>query len=220
MTTATAEQPARRKGVRRTDPLGTYVGGVVARLQARMVRETPDPEAVGALARLRRGIGAEPGSDYTLERYLWVPDELIDYVPPAGPADAEYAVHDAVTLYALHQQSQRRPMHAPGEGLGAAVSKLIDKTDGPDGVRRRFAALGTASAYPEVIYHLRGLITMLRGHEVHLDYGLLADDLLNLRRPHRAARVRAAWGREFYRSRARSESANNPSNDAKKENGS
>lgn len=220
MTTVAAEQPARRKGFRHRSELCEYVAGVVAGLQSRVLRERPDPEAVGALARLRRGIGREPGSDYSLEPYLLVPDRLIPYVPADGPADAEYAVHDAVTLYALHQQSQRKPMHVVGHGLGAAVSTLVSKSDGPDGVRRRFTALGTASTYPEATYHLRGLTTMLRGHEVPLDYGLLADDLLTLRKPDGASRVRAAWGREFFRYRPEGgESNSSPTtSDGNKEN--
>ncbi|GAA1740569.1 type I-E CRISPR-associated protein Cse2/CasB [Luedemannella helvata] len=202
--------------------MGGHVAGVIGALQSRFLREAPDPEAVGALARLRRGIGREPGSDYTLERYLGVPEALVQFVPDDRPADVEYAVHDAVSLYALHQQSQRKPMHLDGDGLGRAVSSLLNKTDGPEGVRRRFAALGTASTYQEVIYHLRGLTTMLRGHAVPLDYGLLAEDLLDLRKPYGAAKVRAAWGREFFRSRRTVEADNSatPANDSQEENGS
>ncbi len=209
MTTVVTDQPAR--GKRRRSDLCNHVAGVVVALQNRVLRERPDPEAVGALAQLRRGIGREPGADYRLERYLFVPGRLISFVPPDEPADAEYAVHDAITLYALHQQSQQRPMHVFDSGLGAAVSTLIAKSDGPDGVRRRFAALGTSGTYQEAIYHLRGLTTMLRTHEVPLDYGLLADDLLTMRKPYGAARVRAAWGREFFRYRPESEPDNPPS---------
>lgn len=216
MTTVAAEPPTHKAWTRRRKDLGEFVAGVVFGLQHRLLRDQPDPDAISTLARLRRGIGAEPGSDYTLERYTWVPDRLVGYVPDKGPADTEYAVHDAITLYALHQQSQRQGMHQSGNGLGTAVSRLVDKSAGPEGVRRRFAALGTASNYQEAIYHLRGLITMLRGAEIPLDYGLLADDLLALRTPYGAQRVRAAWGREFFRTRPRG----NPTTDADKENGS
>src|SRR5258706_8451625 len=92
-------------------------------------------------------------------------------------------------------------MHVDGRGLGQALAALVRASSGPDGVRRRFAALGTASAYHESIYHLRSLVTMLREHQVPLDYGLLADDLQTLRRPWGRAQVQAVWGREFFRSR-------------------
>ncbi|GAB3864390.1 hypothetical protein GCM10029963_74720 [Micromonospora andamanensis] len=132
-----------------------------------------------------------------------MPEHLLGRRPAddTEPTDAEQAAHDAVTLYALHQQSRRERMHADGRGLGHAMADLVRRSTGPDGVRRRFAALGTASTYPESIYHLRSLITMLREHQIPLDYGLLADDLQTLRRPDRRPTIQAIWGREFFRSR-------------------
>lgn len=195
--------PARRSWVRRRGDLGEHVARTIGGLQARVLSTVPQPEAVSALARLRRGIGRTPGFDFTLERYLQVPEPLLGHRPAddAEAADTEHAVHDAVTLYALHQQSRRERMHVDGRGLGQALSDLVRRSGGPDGVRRRFAALGTASTYHESIYHLRSLITMLREHQIPLDYGLLADDLLTLRRPIGRPKVQAIWGREFFRSR-------------------
>jgi CRISPR system Cascade subunit CasB len=197
--------PDRRPWSRRRRELGDHVARTVSVLQAQVLRTVPHPEAVSALARLRRGIGRAPGFDFTLERYLQVPEHLLGYQPPEDATDAEYAVHDAVTLYALHQQSRREPMHADGRGLGRALSDLVRRSAGPEGVRRRFAALGTASTYHESVYHLRSLVTMLREHQVSLDYGLLADDLLTLRGPDGQSRVQAIWGREFFRSGAGAE---------------
>src|SRR5439155_25204041 len=96
---------------------------------------------------------------------------------------------------------RRERMHVDGRGLGWALASLVRQSSGPDGVRRRFAALGTASTYGESIYHLRSLITMLREHKIPLDYGLLADDLRTLRRPDGHTRMQSIWGREFFRSR-------------------
>ncbi|MDI1461084.1 type I-E CRISPR-associated protein Cse2/CasB [Catellatospora sp. KI3] len=190
--------PGRPRG-----PLGEHVAATIGRLQSRLLADTPQPEAVSALARLRRGIGREPGFDYTLERYLAVPEDLLDLRRHnVGEAtDAEHAAHDAITLYALHQQSRRQRMHMSGRGLGRGLADLIAKSGGPDGVRRRFAALGTATTYAETIHHLRSLITMLREHEISLDYGLLADDLRTLRLPGGRTRMQGVWGREFFRSR-------------------
>ncbi|MFJ8579434.1 type I-E CRISPR-associated protein Cse2/CasB [Micromonospora sp. NPDC093277] len=195
--------PARKAWVRRRADLGEHVARTVGSLQARVLSTVPQPEAVSALARLRRGIGRTPGFDFLLERYLQVPEHLLGHRPAddTEATDAEHAVHDAVTLYALHQQSRRERMHADGRGLGQALSDLVRKSSSPDGVRRRFAALGTASTYHESTYHLRSLITMLREHQIPLDYGLLADDLRTLRRPDGPAKVQAIWGREFFRSR-------------------
>jgi CRISPR system Cascade subunit CasB len=215
------ESPARRPWVRRRGELGDHVARTVSGLQQRLLRDAPQPDAVSALARLRRGIGRDPGFDYTLERYLQVPEHLLGYRPAddTQAADAEYAVHDTVTLYALHQQSRRERMHVDGRGLGWAMAGLVRVSNGPDGVRRRFAALGTASTYHESIYHLRGLITMLREHQIPLDYGLLADDLRTLRRPGGRAQMQAAWGREFFRSRPSSDT-DAPATDTQEENAS
>lgn len=210
MTTATKADTASHAGggsrpawTRRKSELGDHTARVVHTLQQQVLREPPRPEAVSALARLRRGVGRTPGFDYTLETYLAVPDRLLGRRPAddTDATDAEYAVHDAITLYALHQQSRREGTHVDGRGLGTALSTLIRASTSPDGVRRRFAALGTATTYAEGIHHLRGLITMLREHQIGLDYGLLADDLRTLRRPTHRARVQAIWGREFFRSR-------------------
>lgn len=197
--TAAPDAPARRG--RRRGALGDHVARTVGSLQARLLRDPPHPAAVSTLARLRRVIGQDPGFDYTLEDYLYVPDELVRTRPTESATDQEYAVHDAVSLYALHQQSRQKRMHVDGRGLGQAVAELAQASGGPDGVRRRFAALGTASTYPESIHHLRGLVTMLRGHEIALDYGVLAEDLCTLRRPGGRGRVQAIWGREFFRGR-------------------
>jgi CRISPR system Cascade subunit CasB len=207
MTTVDVDQPAGlapRPRSRRHKDLGEHVARTVGSLQARALSTVPQPDAISALARLRRGIGRMPGFDFTLERYLQVPGPLLGYQSDndAEATDAEHAVHDSVTLYALHQQSRRERMHVDGRGLGQALAELVRASSGPDGVRRRFAALGTASTYSESIYHLRSLITMLREHQIPLDYGLLADDLKTLRGPTGRPKVQAIWGREFFRSRS------------------
>lgn len=205
--TAVSEQesPAesRKRGARTRKPLGDNVARTIARLQTRLLAPTPHQEAIAVLARLRRGIGRVPGFDYTLDRYLAVPDDLVgDWLRFDEPSDTEHAKHVAVTHYALHQQSQREQMHVDGRGLGRAIADLARLSGGPEGVRRRFAALGTAISFDETLYHLRSLIVMLREHRIPLDYGLLADDLRTLRQPGGRERMQAAWGREFFRTRA------------------
>lgn len=192
------DQPKRAARKRRRMPLGNHVASVVRQLQARMLAATPPPDTVRVLAQLRRGIGREPGFDYTLGDYLAVPDDLLGGAPGDTVTDAEHAAHIAITHYALHQQSKREPMHVDGRGLGTAMAMLISRSDGPDGIRRRFAALGTANTYQEAVHHLRGLVTLLRSHDVGLDYGLLADDLRTLRRPDGRTRIQATWGRELF----------------------
>jgi len=200
----------RQAWTRARKDLGNHVAKTVAGLQTRLLLDVPHPEVVGVLARLRRGIGRMPGFDYTLEQYLALPNTLLGKRPAddAEASDAECAAHDSITHYALHQQSKRERMHVGGQGFGRCMAELIHASNSPDGVRRRFAALGTATTYRESIYHLRSLIVMLREHSIPLDYGLLADDLNSLRSPEGRPATQAAWGREFFRSRPGAESDN------------
>ncbi|MFD2079665.1 CRISPR system Cascade subunit CasB [Actinopolymorpha cephalotaxi] len=179
--------------------LARFVASRVARLQREYLDHRPD--AAAALAKLRRGVGKEPGA----VPELW--QLTLEGVPlPAwytdAPTDFENAAYAALTLYAVHQQSRREPMHQPGQGLGAAarVLRARKKAAGgsEDAVRRRFEAIGTAVSFSEVMHHGRALVTLLRTHNVPLDYGRLAQDLVLLQRPGRGDQVRLAWGRDFY----------------------
>lgn len=200
MTEVAQQSPPRRRG-RSRKPLGDTVARRIFVLQNRLLTAKPHPEAMSALARLRRGIGRQPGFDYELDRYLGVPEELLGNRPDddAEATDSEHAVHAAMTLFALHQQSRRERMHVDGRGFGTAIADLTRKVAGVDGVRRRFAALGTAATYGEALYHLRSLVVMLREQNIGIDYGLLADDVNTLRRPGGRAQIQSAWGREFFR---------------------
>jgi CRISPR system Cascade subunit CasB len=159
--------------------------------------------ASATLARLRAAAGKPAGSSYHVLDVTTVPPHLLgDYVRDDEPTDTEHAMHAALTLYATHQQSHHdAKMHQAGTGLGAAVGFLAHASTNPETVRRRFAALGTARTFDEAVYHVRSLVYQLREKKIPLDYGLLADDLSAFQRSDGAERIRATWGREFYRNR-------------------
>jgi CRISPR type I-E-associated protein CasB/Cse2 len=118
------------------------------------------------------------------------------------PTAAEVAAHVSLTLFAVHQQSQRQPMHRRGARLGGAIRSLIpvsEKNYATHSVARRFAILGTADSLDELVHHLRGMVQLLRASAVPLDYGTLAADLLRWQRPAGPAAVRLGWGRDFHR---------------------
>jgi CRISPR type I-E-associated protein CasB/Cse2 len=73
-----------------------------------------------------------------------------------------------------------------------------ERTTSSEATRRRFEALGTASTFEEVSHHARGLISQFRTHDIPLDYGRFADQLVGLLHPASADRVRLSWGRDFY----------------------
>ena len=123
----------------------------------------------------------------------------------SAPSAAEWAVYLALTLYAMHQQGNDRPMNCPGNTLGRAVRQLAERNSaGQDwteaSVLRRFNALATADSMPEVSHHLRGMIQLLRREEIPLDYPQLAEDLYQYQFVDGAPNVRLRWGRDLYAS--------------------
>ena len=191
----TRSEPARRPSLRK---VGTFVDERVRRLQNDLLSGHPTRRAgaVADLARLRRGVAKPVGSLPELWRLT------LDGAPLGTTNEA--AAYTAITLYAVHQQSRPDRMHRPGHGLGRAVRLLEERQPRAERERmappHRFHALATASSFTGVVHHARALITQLRGEGIGLDYGQFADQLVDLQRPDTAARVRLAWGRDFYRS--------------------
>ncbi|WNV85007.1 type I-E CRISPR-associated protein Cse2/CasB [Umezawaea sp. Da 62-37] len=144
------------------------------------------------LAALRRGLGRLAGS---------VPQMWPYYrsVIPSVESPRLDAEHAALSLYGLHQQSQRNPMHKPGIGLGEALRQLKNH-DGvsEEAVTRRFNAAATATSIGELVAHLRGLVTQLRGKDIALDYTRLRDDLLDWINPTSQSWVRRRWGMQYH----------------------
>lgn len=182
------------------------VAARVGSLQSAAIKGAPSASA--RLARLRRALATDPGSDPDVwaDTIGALPYELLDRHDE--PSQAEQAVHASMTLYALHQQAQANPMHVPGQSLGRAVQRLRrltgeDQESDAGPVLRRFHVLATATSFGETLHHLRGLVTVLRGEHLGLDYGRLAVDLRRLQSPQAAPAVRLRWGRELYRSAAK-----------------
>lgn len=181
------------------------VGARVTTLQALHLAGVPSAAAL--LAQLRRGLQQEAGSVAEIwEATIGSLDQSL-----LGRGDApsvwERSAHAVMTLYAVHQQSQSKPMHRAGQSLGTAVRdlrRLEGRVVGDvDPVLRRFQALVTATSMSEITYHVRGLVTLMRGAGVPVDYGALARDLRQLQSPSSANGVRLRWGRALYASPVR-----------------
>lgn len=151
-------------------------------------------------AQLRKGLGREPGSVPELWRYYRV--VVSDQDAAAGRITANLAAeHAALTLFALHQQSQATSMHRPGEHIGSALFKLRGSKQfegNPEALDRRVAAAATASSVPELVFHLRGMITLLRGQKLAFDYTQLAQDIADWRTSYGQARARRRWGANYF----------------------
>ncbi|KJY26254.1 hypothetical protein VR44_30555 [Streptomyces katrae] len=163
------------------------------------------PRAVQDLARLRRGIGRQANETPDLWGLLGI-EQFYAAQPEDRPLSeakavrAERAAHVAVTLWALHQQSNRtKAMHADdGASLGAAVRRLMAGTESDEPIRKRLLRAGTATTFDVLSHRLRELVVLLRKAEIPLDYGLLADHLEQWQKPGGPTRVRQAWGRDFH----------------------
>ncbi|WP_228771493.1 type I-E CRISPR-associated protein Cse2/CasB [Actinokineospora iranica] len=155
------------------------------------------PAGVAGLARLRRGVGKPAGSVPDILEYTLAAEFVGD--PTDDEATAlEVAAHIAMTLYATHQQSQPRRMHEKGRRFGQAVRGLAPDKGKDTAVSRRFALLGSADELDELTHHLRGMVQLMRGARISLDYGLLAAQLVRWQEPGGPTIVRRVWGRDFH----------------------
>ncbi|MEF3322875.1 type I-E CRISPR-associated protein Cse2/CasB [Gulosibacter sp. GYB002] len=184
------------------------VGGALSRLQHDYLssdNHAAQAQARGILATLRRGAGTAPEQDLvtwqqTLE--LVVPDLPEQFQGKSNaPSPSERAIYDALTLYALHMQSQQKPMHDRSRSFARAAGVLVAKRDS-DSVKPRFDALLMVKNPSTRRHHARGLITLMRAESIGFDYGRFAEDLYRLDSPSRNS-VLLAWGRDFANGRFR-----------------
>lgn len=156
-----------------------------------------------ALAKLRRGIGKEPGS--MPELWELTLQDLPEALQGSGtePSNGERAVHTALTLFALHQQGnpiQKSCMSKEGEPLGRAMRRFIQRhPEREAATSRRFMSAVRADSYEELVWHLRGLIQLLRTEALPLDYVSLVQQLCKYQTAASRNQIRLAWGRQFYR---------------------
>lgn len=177
--------------------------GRIIPLQQGYTRTPRSPGAVRDLAKLRHADINSPGTDPDLWELTLdaLPESLQGHgSEPASPA--ERAVHAALVLYAIHQQSRPEPMHRKNVGLGQAVRSLSQKRSGGQewdpGTISRFQHLCRAQSSAIRLENLRGLITLLRSESVGLDYGRLASDLWSIESGN-SDRTVLSWGRQLHR---------------------
>ena len=190
----------------KTNHIGS-VRRVVAGKIRRIQKMTNDGQRKAILANLRRGAGRVPGELPELwgEFLEELPEEL--YGSGRGPSRAEWAVYTALTLFALHQQGhdpaqEREYMNQENVGLGAAAAKVALADGGDEAlerVRRRFNIAATAESMDKLSWHLRGLVQLMSGKSIGLDYARLAGDLYRYQFPSMRSGVRLEWGQDFYR---------------------
>ncbi|MGO2654407.1 MAG: type I-E CRISPR-associated protein Cse2/CasB [Pseudoclavibacter sp.] len=157
-------------------------------------------QATATLARLRHNVGKPIGADPSI--LTWTIADLPQRRPADGeqPTDRELAAHTALTLFALHQQSNHdTSAHRLSTSFARACALLRAGSANAKGIERRFAAIQTSTDWDETVRHARGLIQLLKSGRQPLDYAHFAEDLVTLRDPDRATGVRLRWGRDFVR---------------------
>lgn len=167
----------------------------------KLLLQSGDNVLRAALAELRRGVGKKPGDVPQLWGYF-LQDLPEEFFGDKEPSKAEWAVYTSLTLFALHQQGKdpkSDTMNKEGYSFGTAVNKLVHNEDERERVARRFYAAATASSMEELSHHMRGIIQLLRGEGVPLDYPMLAADLYRYQFSSLVSNVRLKWGQDFYR---------------------
>ena len=156
------------------------------------------------LAKLRRGIGKDP---FDMPE-LWevtlngIPEELTTYdEKDPKPTEAEWAIHTALTLYALHQQGNSSSVNEYKKPFAVAVRRLIspDRSN-EESIKRRFDAIITSNDLKELSHHARGAVQLMKSNQsISVDYSMFAKDLYAFQFPEGKARVRLRWGQDFYK---------------------
>lgn len=152
-----------------------------------------------ALAKLRRGVGYEPGElpevwEVTLSD---LPEELLR--KDREVSYEESAIHVALTLFALHQQGKSEPVSRKNISFGSAARRLVasDKSN-EQTIKRRFDAVLTSRDFVELSRHARSLIQIAKANDVFLDYPRFAKDLYWYQNPELKKKIMLQWGRDFW----------------------
>lgn len=173
--------------------------------------------AVASRAQLRSALRREVGSVPA----IWSLTLADDSEQSCGdePTRGERAVHAALTLWAFHQGSHTAQMHREWKrerSIGAAVRQLAQQDRGSrerdeeHPVYKRLCAMIAAPTFDSLTTHARGLIGLLKSHEIPMDYGRFAADLFKWQNPSRRSEVLRAWGRDFARRPTKEESQDQP----------
>lgn len=152
------------------------------------------------LSDLRQAVGQDPAKNPLAWQYVLTGDENIDFPDNyRGRGDeasyGELATYMALTLYAVHQQSEQRNMHTKDISFGYSIGQLVAKRT--PSIKKRFDALLQARNFSGIVYHARSLVQLLKQEELTFDYGRFTTDLYWLQHPRHRAKVITRWSRDF-----------------------
>ena len=154
------------------------------------------------LAELRRGVGHKPGELPSVTGILLevLPEKYFGFGD--SPSYEEWAVYIALTLFAVHQQSNdivNELMHQQGESIGKAIAGLIRDENDRERIIRKMTIILKTKDVEDLSYHLKSMIYLLRSENLKIDYTDLAQDIYKFQIRECTDSVRLKWGRDFYR---------------------
>lgn len=159
-----------------------------------------------ALACLRRGIGKEIGTMPNLLGFVFPEQEISKY--PKQEEQIERALYTALTMYAFHQQGIGRCMSdgladediavSHRNSFGYAAGRLFRTSESEAGVQRRFNQVLTANDLTELSVHARGIISLMKRHNITIDYPQFALDLYHFQQLDWHRKIVLDWGKDYY----------------------
>lgn len=168
-----------------------YLAGLAGKtLSGDERKENGKEKNLAALAALRRGLGKQPGE--AAEMFPYVMPFIGDRLPQRRQEDyflvaALFAAHQLIWP---HVDDQHQPTN-----LGASFRRLHAAFESGS-IEQRFAALLNADR-ADLPEHLRHAITLLRAHDVPVDWLQLLRDLAWWDAERRG--VQRAWARAYWR---------------------
>ena len=159
-------------------------------------------DARAALAELRKASAFEPADNpMALQKIIGMlnPPLNEDFMGRGEkPSASEVALYRSLSLFGMHMQSAKRPMHTRDISFAQACGQLMPRTESKS-FKHRFDALQLAPDDASRAVHLRSLVSLLRSYELGFDYGRFSEDLRALMNPNRKSGVLLLWGRDFAR---------------------
>lgn len=151
----------------------------------------------GALATLRRGLGRQPGSVREMDPYV------LKYIPAGTPEYRENAYYLAAALFAEWHQGKEQLSSNPRGNFGGSLRLLVERetNDGSTQeevekrIEKRLIALLNCHR-EDLPEHLRHLTSLLKSHDVPVNWTQLLKDILNWSSEKRW--VQRNWSRSFW----------------------